>query len=342
MRKMSIRDIAKDLNISIATVSYIMNGKAKEKRISDAMTKKVQKYLKEKNFRPNHIAKSLRTGKSRMICFMVESIADNFFANVAEHLEELAYEKGYRLFLCSTNNNTAKTKELINTFRNIKVDAFIITPSPEIENEIKQLIADKIPVILFDRFFDNVAASYIGGDNLESIYNAINHLLENGFKNIAFVTIDSNQIHITDRTKGYIKALKEDNKKPVIKMIQSPLPDSEIIRDEIVDFIKNNLTIDAVFFATNKLAVSGLEAIHKSALNIPSDIGVIVFDDNDLFRIHNPSITTILQPVKRMAEELMNLIFAHLLNEDVYVPKKIIVQSALKIRQSSVRLKNKL
>lgn len=186
MRKMSIRDIAKDLNISIATVSYIMNDKAKEKRISEAMRKKVQKYLKEKKFRPNHVAKSLRTGKSRMICFMVESLADNFFANIVEHLEELAYEKGYRLFLCSTNNNTAKTRELINTFRNINVYAFIITPSPEIENDIKQLLVDKIPVILFDRNFENVASSYVGIDNIECTYNAINHLLENGFKNICF------------------------------------------------------------------------------------------------------------------------------------------------------------
>ena len=337
MSKLSIRDIAKDLNISIATVSYIMNGKAKEKRISEAMTKKVQKYLKEKNFRPNHTAKSLRTGKTMLICFFVENIADNFFSNMAEQLEELAYEKGYRLLLCSTNNLTVKAKELINTFRNRNVDAYIITPPPGIEKDIEHLIADKVPVILFDRYFENVDSSYVGMDNMESTFKAINHLYENGFKNIAFVTLDSTQIQMTDRTKGYEKALEEAHKKPIIKKIPYSLPVAENISDEIAEFIKSNPTIDAVFFATNYLAVSGLEAINKLALKIPEDLGVIVFDDNDLFRIHQPTITAVSQPIKGMAVELVNLILTHLANEDNYEVQKIVVPSTLIIRQSSVR-----
>lgn len=135
--KMSIKEVANALQISTATVCYILNGKAKEKRISPELTQKVMAFIEKNNFKPNHLAKSLRTGKTNVIGLIVEDIADPFFASVAGHIENVAYENGYKIIYSSTKNELQKAKELINTFRERNVDGYIITPTEGIDDEVK-------------------------------------------------------------------------------------------------------------------------------------------------------------------------------------------------------------
>src|SRR4051812_16165557 len=111
-KKLSINDIASHLNVAKSTISFILNGKAKEKRISNELTERVLKYVNEMGYKPNQLARSLSTGKTKMICLMVEKISDYFFSHIAFHLEEMAYKSGYKIIYCSTENDPEKTKEL--------------------------------------------------------------------------------------------------------------------------------------------------------------------------------------------------------------------------------------
>jgi LacI family transcriptional regulator len=209
-KKISIRDIGKELGISITTVSFILNGKAKEKRISEALTEKVLKFVEEVNFKPNMMAQGLRTGKSKIICLMVEDISNNLlFAQVARLIEEEAHSKGYRIIYCSTDNKTQKAAELIRLFRDRSIDGFIITPPEGIEEEIQALMDEDIPVVLIDRNLPELKCNYVGIENLNSTYEAINHLITNGFKNIGFLTIESEQMQMADRLGGYLKAVED-------------------------------------------------------------------------------------------------------------------------------------
>ena len=113
---MSIHDIATHLKVSASTVSFVLNGKAEEMRISDAVAEKIKKYAEEVSYRPNLIAKSLRTGKSKIIGMMVEDISDPFFASIARGIERIAYQQGYKIFFASTENKTSKAKELVKVF----------------------------------------------------------------------------------------------------------------------------------------------------------------------------------------------------------------------------------
>ncbi len=128
MRKKAlvIGDIAKELNVSITSVSFILNGKAKEKRISADLADRVLNYAKKVNYSPNHLAKSLRTGKTNLIGLIVEDISNPFFANVARLIEETASQKGFRIIYCSSDNDTHKTSELIRVFHERQVDAYCI------------------------------------------------------------------------------------------------------------------------------------------------------------------------------------------------------------------------
>ena len=144
-KKLSIHDIAKHLNVSAATVSLVLNGKAEENKIRPEVVEKIKAYVKEVGYRPNLVAKSLRTGKSRIIGMLVEGISDYFFASIARIVEAEAYKAGYKLFYSSTDGEPEKAKALIKAFRERQVDGYIIAPTPGIEEEIQELPGKRWP-----------------------------------------------------------------------------------------------------------------------------------------------------------------------------------------------------
>jgi LacI family transcriptional regulator len=303
IKKLSIKDIANEMHVAKSTVSFILNGKAKEKRISDELTEKVLKFIKEKGFQPNQLAKSLSTGKTKMICLLVEKISDYFFSHIAFHLEALAYKNGYKIIYCSTENNPEKTRQLINLLRARHVDGYIITPPVGIESEIKALIDDNIPVVLFDRYLPAVHTDYVGLDNYKGTYDGVEFLVTAASKKIALVTLASGQTQMTERESGYLAALKKYQLSPLTLKVSFE-NDSETTVQQCIQFIRDNPGLDSIIFATNYLALSGIKAVNELGLNIPKDISIIAFDDHDIFKIYNPSISAISQPLDEMAKQL--------------------------------------
>ncbi|MFN8348682.1 MAG: substrate-binding domain-containing protein [Spirosomataceae bacterium] len=336
MKKLSIKAIAETLQISTATVSYILNGKSKEKRISDELTQKVLAFVEQNNFKPNHLAKSLRTGKTNVIGLMVEDIADTFFSSIAGSIENIAYENGYKIIYSSTKNSPTKAKELITTFRERNVDGYIITPTENIEDDIRDLMRDNLPVVLFDRQCKDVEASYVGMNNFESAYKAVDYLFAQGYDNIGLVTLDSTQAQMLDRLLGYQRAIFEHRTE--IHMIRFDYLTAKTtdITDEIEQFLRQRPQLDALFFATNYLAISGIEVLSRLKIKIGREFGIVVFDDNDLFRIHQPTISAVAQPVHDMAEQLILTLLEHMnRRSETYVPQKYVLPASLIKRMSS-------
>jgi LacI family transcriptional regulator len=336
-KNLSITDIARQLNISITTVSFILNGKAKEKRISQEVSEKVLKLVEELNYKPNQLAKSLRTGKTNIIGLIVEDISNAFFSNIARLIEELAYQKGYRIIYCSTENDTAKTKELISMFQERHVDGYIITPSEGIEEEVDLLLKQNLPVVLFDRDLPALTCNYVGIDNFGSAYNGARHLLEQGFERIAFITSDSHQTQMTERLEGYEKALRVHNKQTYLQQI--PFGEKkEAMVDQVAAFLQANPEIDAVIFATNYLAIGGLEAIKRLGLQIPRQLGLVAFDEHDLYPLYSPSVSAIAQPIEEIAEHLIKILLKNL-EEPMNPPKpeSVVLSTSLIIRDSSLK-----
>lgn len=332
MKKKSIIDIAKELNISPTTVSFILNNKAEEKRISKKLTKTVKDYVEKVGYKPSSIARSLRTGKTNTIGLMVENIANPFFGTVARKIEEEAYNHGYRILYCSTDNSLEKTKDLLHVFKERKVDGYIISPPAGIEKEIESLIQADIPVVIFDREI-SVETDLVIINNEESTYQGTKHLLEK-FKNIGFVTLDSNQTQMTSRLEGYQRAVREAGLKEYIHRVAYSQQDEKVTK-EITAFLKNNESLDAILFATNYLVVSGLKALQKLELRIPEDIGVVAFDHHDLFELHSPTITSIDQPINEIATKAIQLLLKRLSGKTSSPPQETILSTVMQIRESS-------
>ncbi|MBB5440263.1 LacI family transcriptional regulator [Pedobacter sp. AK017] len=336
-KRLSIRDIAAELNISKTTISFILNGKAKEKRISDELADRVIKYAAQRAYKPNELAKSLSTGKTMIIGLMVENISDYFFAQVAYHIEELAYKNGYRIIYCSTDNDLYKTKGLIRLFRERHVDGYIITPPSGIEKDIQELIDDGLPVVLFDRYLKGVDTSYVVLDNYKGSYEASKYLIGAGFKNIAFVVLDSDQVQMQDRREGYQQAMAESELPLLIKAMAFNRDFDHKVK-EMVKFIKMNPQIDAIFFATNYLAFSGIKAMSQLNINIPEDIAMVVFDDHEVFNIYSPSITAVAQPIKKLAMQSIHALLKMLDPKgDSNKPEQVVVPAELLVRDSTKR-----
>ncbi|MES2061941.1 MAG: substrate-binding domain-containing protein [Bacteroidota bacterium] len=334
-KKISIVDIANLLNISKTTVSFILNGRAQEKRISEELVQKVLKLVKEVGYKPNSLAKSLRTGKSNIIGLMVEDISNPFFANIARLIEDRAYEKGYRIIYCSTDNDTGKTQDLITMFRDRHVDGYIMAPPKNIEEDVQELIKGGLPVVMFDRYLPNVDTDYVIVDNQFSTYNATRHLIEQGYSKIAFITFSSEQTQMLDRMNGYKNALKEGKLKPYIKEIDFNR-NEELIKEPLSAYLKKNPGIDAILFGTDHIGTCGLKVINQLGLKVPQDLAIVSFDDYDVFELYSPSVTAIAQPVEAIADNIISLLLKKLdANNSNQTTQKITLSTTLNIRNSS-------
>jgi len=333
-KKVSIYDIARELGISTATVSFVLNGKAAEKGISNAMEKKVTKYAEKIGYHPNLLAKSLRTGKSGIIGMLVEGISDPFFASICRMVEELAYEKGFKVFFASTENKPDKAKALIRSFRESQVDGFIIAPTPEIQDEIQNLLDSNLPLVLFDRYFPELKTTNVIVDNEQGVVQMIEHFISCNCHSIGFITLESAQVQMQDRLNGYRKTVVAHQLKERVLKVAYNDKESHI-KEQIADFLKKHQELDAILFATNYLTISGLAVLKEQGIKIPDEIAVSSFDDNANFSIFSPSVTVVAQPVLAISEEVIRLLMERLKEKVKKTNNTVILSTELIIREST-------
>jgi LacI family transcriptional regulator len=321
MKRVSLKDIAKMVGASPSTVSFILNGKASQMRISEELKNKVLAAAKKMGYQPNQVAVSLRTGQTKILGLLVEDISNNFFASLAKIIEEEAEEFGYKVVYSSTENNSKKGVELLRMLTQRQVDGYLVTPTLGMEDDIEMLVKHKKPLVLMDRYFPEIEAAYVQVDNTGAVHKGMEHLIRKGYKKIAFITIESGLIQMHQREEAYVTAINgnaEQKKKFVLKVNYSG--GREAVITQITEFLKKNKP-DAVFFATNYLGILGLESIRALGLNIPKDLAVICFDDNDIFRLHLPGITVLQQPVEAIARTAIHILMQQLGNNKVAIKK---------------------
>lgn len=335
MKKITIKDIAMEAKVSISTVSFVLNDKGEKMNISKAVIKKVQEVAEKLHYRPNMIASSLRTGKTRSIGLIVEDISNQFFSDLARVIEDEAKKLGYRVFYCSTGNDDGRSDELIQSLLQANVDGFIITPTEKLEKSIDHLMKLKKPVVLIDRYFPGQNVSHVVMDNYEGAYSATQFLIKKGRRSIALVNNTSGMIQMQLREKGYVDAMKEVGlykESLVLHLDYHSNEDAKI--EAIIRFFEKNAGIDAVLFSANYMGLAGLQAFRKMDLEIPKDLSVISFDDHYSFRLHTPSISVIEQPIDAIAVKAVALLMDQMIDGKDFVIEKVLQKGKLVIRES--------
>lgn len=314
MKRLSLKDVARMAGVAPSTVSFVLNGKARQMRISEELATKVMAVVKKTGYQPHHVAVNLRTGQSKTLGLIVESISGSFFAALARVIESEADRFGYKIVYCSTENNASKGSELIRMLSRQQVDGYLITPAAGMEKDIQQLLAHKRPVVLMDSYFPELEVPYVLINNYDGVKEGMEHLIKKGYNKIGFITVDMELIQVQQRMQAYKETLRAHGipvrNKQVLKLSYNS-PREEAIA-QIQEFIRANKDMNALFFSTNYLGILGLESISGMGLKIPGDLAMICFDDHDIFRLYPPGITVVQQPIEEIAKTAMSLLMQQL------------------------------
>lgn len=333
-RKVSLKDIAKEVGVSTATVSYVLSER-KENRVSAKVAEKIKKVAKELNYQPNQIAKSLKSGKTNTLGLIVADISNPFFAQIARIIEDQAAKFNYTVVFGSSDEKADKSWNLIQFLLNRQVDGFIIVPTEESGEQIKYLKERQIPFVLIDRWFTDLATNYVAIDNYKASYESVTRLIETGNKKIGMIAYDSSLVHMQDRIRGYKQALVDNGlefRESWLKKIKFDSIEEETSR-EIEDILSPVDPLDAVFFATNTLAIQGLRHLQRLQRTIPDDLAVVSFDEGEAFDFFYCPITYVRQPLAELSQKAVEILVDQI--ADPTAPaKSVVLDTELIIRQS--------
>jgi LacI family transcriptional regulator len=304
MRKLTIKDIAKEFGVSISTVSKALNDSYE---ISESTKNKIQKYAKENNYKPNFNALSLKNRSTKTIGIILPTMLKYFFAQVFKGIEKTALERGYKVITCISNESYEKEVEIIEMLSNGSIDGFLVSLAKETElkedyKHLQDTIDNGTPIVMFDRVAQSLNCDKIITDDLNGVENTVEFLYKSGHKNIAFVSTMSD-FHIgNQRFLGYKKGLKNVglpyNENLVINIFDRDYKQYEAL---LTPFLENN-NIDSIITTGESAAIASMKAGIKTGRKIPQDLSVIAFSNGILARHSSPKMTTISQHGEQMGE----------------------------------------
>jgi LacI family transcriptional regulator len=333
-KSVSLKDVARHLGVSVALVSYVVNGKEREARVSIEMAAKIRKTLTDLNYQPNLIAKSLKSGKTNTIGLIVADISNPFFSSIARIIEDEAKKHGYVVIFGSSDESAKKSNDLVDVFLNRQVDAFIIAPAAGTEQQVRALQLRNSAVVLIDRYFHGLDTDSVRINNFDAAKEAVRHLIKNKKRRIAMLAYDSDLPHMQDRKNGYKAALKQAG----IRFKRSWLAGASYHNIEhdagkAMEQWSNPLQVDAVFFATNSLAVAGLKKINDLGIRVPEELAVISFDESDAFDFFYSPVSYVSQSVPDIGKAAVRLVIDRIRDINKK-PATAIIKAKLVIRQS--------
>lgn len=337
--KATLKQIAKELGVSVSTVSKALNDSPE---ISEPTKIKIKEYAKLKNYKPNMIGLNLKNRSTKTIGVIIPNILNQFFAKVFTGIEKIADEKGYKVITCISNENLEKEINILEMLSNGTIDGFILSISEEAQklgqfDHFKNIINEGTPIVMFDRTADEVNCDKVIVDDYDSAVDATNHLIKTGCQNIAlFSTIDNLSVGKL-RAKGFYEAIENNG----IKVNENLVVLSENIDnfdEKITGFFDKNL-VDAIFALDEHAALAAMKLGIKKGLKIPEELSIIGFADGVWSRRLTPSLSTVSQHGPEIGEVATKMLIEKLESKDEdYTHRTTIVKTELRQRESTRRL----
>lgn len=302
MKKVTLKDIANHVGVSTALVSYVLNGQAEEKQVGAETSIRIKAAAEALNYQPNQIAKSLKTQRTYTIGLVVADINYRFSSGITRAIEAEAKRKNYTVIFGSSNESAEKFDQVVNVLVNRQVDGLILIPVEGSEKTIINLQRSEIPFVLVDRNFPNILTNSILLDNYKASYNSTTYLIKQGHSKIAFMNYDTTMSHLNERSRGYIDALKDnglvvsDKLMPLIR----PLDYKTDIKKAVSYLASSKKVCDAIFFATDRIAIYALQHLSTHHVKVPDDLSVFSFDEAEAFKLFYCSISHARQPLEKM------------------------------------------
>ena len=335
--KATLKQIAKELNVSVSTVSKALNDSPE---ISELTKVKIKEYAKLKNYKPNVIGLNLKNRKTKTIGVIIPNILNSFFAKVFSGIEKVADEKGYNVIMCISNESLKKEMHTLEMLSNGTIDGFIVSVSEEAQKKhqydhFSAIINDGTPIVMFDRIAEDIDCDKVIVDDFDSALDSTQHLINLGCKNIALLSSIDNLSVGKLRAEGYLKALEVN--KIAIKNDIILRTDSEDDLNEKIENFNDDNTIDGIFALDETDSVAALKFGLKKGYKIPEELSIIGFADGILAsRRLSPRLTTVSQHGIEIGEVAAKLLIDRLESKEEHIPYETkVIKTKLKEREST-------
>ena len=338
---MNLKQLAKELNLSISSVSKALRD---SHEISAATKLIVLAKAKEMNYQVNPFASSLRKQNSKTIAVIIPEVDNHFFSLAIKGIESIAQLKGYHVLIYLTHEDMEKEIAITQLLQNGRVDGIMMSLSGQTSNtsHLIELQEKEIPLVFFDRVAENIDVPKVTTDDYNISMKATEHLIENGCKRIVFLSIFQNLSISNKRMNGYMDALKNNGIKSESSLILSCKGDNENNSDMIRKLLKKKNRPDGIFACVEKLAISTYEVCEELGLNIPKDIKILSFANLQTAALLNPSLTTVTQPAYEMGKEAASILFKLVEKRGInFLLAKTVLKSTL-IERNSTKLNSRL
>lgn len=326
---MNIKDVAEAAGVSTATVSRVFSDAS---HVRPEARERVLVAASRLGYRPNLVARSLRAQRSKTLGLIVSDIRNPFFTAVSRAVEDTAYEQGYSVILCNTDEDPLREAKYLNLMRDASVAGVICSPTRQTMARFTALLAER-PVVVVDRSMPDIEVDAVLLDNVDAAYRLASHLIQNGYRRIGALFGDVGTTG-QERRRGYEQALRDHHIAPAPELAVSVSPRMESGHDATQELLALTSPPDALFAGNSLLAAGALLAVRERGLRIPEDIALASFDETAWETLVEPAITVIAQPTYEIGKAAAELLIQRI--ADPQRPsRRILLNGQLLIRGSS-------
>lgn len=327
----TIKDVAARAGVSTATVSRVLNGE----RVKQETKERVLAAIEALGYRPNLVARSLKTQKTQIIGFVVPDFG-SFFMRVAEAVEEILNSYGYSLIVCNSNEDLSREKERVQMLVERQVDGLLVVPTSSSSEHLLEAQKKGIPVALVDRLVKDMQVDCVLVDNVNGAYQAVEHLVTMGYRRIGVI---NGRLEVTtgeERYRGYLRVFEDYNLPIVEELIRTGDFSSQSGYILVKELMALPHPPQAVFIANCYMTMGAMLAISELGIRVPEDLAIVAFDDMELYRIATPPLTVVVQPMEEIGKTAAHLIYKRVSGDNSDFPQMYRLKPELVVRGSSV------
>lgn len=329
---MNIRHIAERAGVSVATVSRVLNH---PEHVAPKTREKIERIMREAEYTPNWFARGLNFNKTGTIGLMIPHILNSVHMEIAKGVDDVAHQKECIALMCNVENDREKERRYLQWLIKRRVDGIIFISSSLGKRDFEQVQEQGIPIVLIGAYRDNDNFHVVSVDYRQAAMKAVNHLLGNGYRKIAFLYGETPQVENEQKIEGYKQAIQDAGlslSEDFLKSVENTIEGGYLGAKKLMEL---NQPPKAIFTSSDYLAFGAMDALKDKNLKIPEDVAVIGFDNVRMSNLVEPKLTTVEIPLHKMGVYGARLLFDRIEEENSPYPGAILLQPKLKIRKSS-------
>jgi LacI family transcriptional regulator len=327
----TITDVARKAGVSTSTVSHVIN---ETRYVSDQVKQRVHAAMKDLNYQPNVIARSLRTRETQTVGVVVSDITNPFFTNIVRAIEDEVLKQGYNIILCDTDEKPEREQVYLRLLMGRRVDGLIVAPSSGNADLLQLAIESGYPTVLLDRSIPGLDADVVLSDNEGGAFDAVSYLVGIGHRRIGIIAGRLEVSTGTDRMAGYVRAIKAHGIPVDESLIEVAQFKREIAYEKTREMLARPDPPTALFVCNNAMTAGAMAAVKAAGKKVPKDISVVGFDDSEWAALMDPPLTVVAQPIVELGTRAAQLLMRRISGGRVKTPRAIVLKPELIVRGS--------